>query len=389
MTPRTGWILTSLVLVAFNLRLALTSVGPVVVDIQAATGWSDTSIGLLTTAPVLVMGLMALSVPRLAHRFGRRRVVSAALLILVAALALRWFALVPGVLLITALAAGVGIALAGGLVPGVVRERVSHRMKLATVLWTAAMMSGAAIGGAITAPLALAWGSWQGALAFWALPALAALVVWQAVDTKHTPNTTQQRAVSLRDLPWRNPVAIALTAFMAFNSVIFYAVIAWIPASYEARGWSQTQSGYLLGLFTLASVASSLTLPTLAHRVGKRRVVFMTTISVATTCLLLIGFVPEFATPVVLIAFGYCLSGGFALSLGLLSEYSSDSAGSARLTAMAFFVAYSVGALGPFLAGAILDLFGSWQIVFLTLAVIAALQLTSVTNLRTGVFADR
>lgn len=389
MTPRTGWILTSLVLVAFNLRLALTSVGPVVVDIQAATGWSDTSIGLLTTAPVLVMGLMALSVPRLAHRFGRRRVVSAALLILAAALALRWFALVPGVLLFTALAAGVGIALAGGLVPGVVRERVSHRMKLATVLWTAAMMSGAAIGGAITAPLALAWGSWQGALAFWALPALAALVVWQAVDTKHTPNTTQQRAVSLRDLPWRNPVAIALTAFMAFNSVIFYAVIAWIPASYEARGWSQTQSGYLLGLFTLASVASSLTLPTLAHRVGKRRVVFMTTISVATTCLLLIGFVPEFATPVVLIAFGYCLSGGFALSLGLLSEYSSDSAGSARLTAMAFFVAYSVGALGPFLAGAILDLFGSWQVVFLTLAVIAALQLTSVTNLRTGVFADR
>jgi len=375
-------------LVALNLRLALTSIGPVVVDIQSSTGWSDTWIGLLTTAPALMMGVMALAVPHLAHRFGRRAVVSAALLILAIALALRLFALVPGLLFITAIAAGVGIAMAGGLVPGVVRERVSHRMKLATAMWTAAMMSGAAIGGALTVPLAIALGSWQAGLAFWALPALAALIVWRAVDTPHTQPTSSARAVTLRDLPWKNQVARSLTAFMAFNSVIFYAVIAWVPASYEERGFSQADGGYLLGIFTFASVASSLTLPAIAHRVGKRRVVFAFTISVATTSLLLLAFIPTFAPPVVMAVFGYCLSGGFALSLGLLSEYSHDSAGSARLTAMAFFLAYGVGALGPFLAGALLDAFSSWSIVYSTLAVIALLQLSSLRHLRTGVFAD-
>jgi cyanate permease len=44
---------------------------------------------------------------------------------------------------------------------------------------------------------------------------------------------------------------------------------------------------------------------------------------------------------------GFTLSGSFAMALGLLSEYSVDAAASARLTAMAFFVTYTVAAFGP------------------------------------------
>jgi CP family cyanate transporter-like MFS transporter len=120
-TGRRWPILLALVLVTLNLRTALASIPAVEVDIVDATGWSATVAGALTMLPVLAMGAFALVVPRLAARIGRRRTVALALLIITIAFLMRLAALVPGVLHLSALLAGVGIALAAGLVPAVVR----------------------------------------------------------------------------------------------------------------------------------------------------------------------------------------------------------------------------------------------------------------------------
>ncbi|MDQ5973503.1 MAG: transporter, family, cyanate transporter, partial [Actinomycetota bacterium] len=175
-------MLLSLSLVALNLRMALSSVPAVVADIQASTGWSDAQIGLLTTIPVLCMGAFALVVPRMARRIGRAATVAVALGLLVVAMTARLASETPGVLPLTAFLAGVGIALAAGLVPGVVREQLPDSVGAATGLWTATMMIGAALGGALMVPLAAALGSWPAALAVWAVPAALALVVWLLVE---------------------------------------------------------------------------------------------------------------------------------------------------------------------------------------------------------------
>ena len=62
----TAAILAVVVLVAVNLRLALSSLPAVATLIQDETGWNDAFIGALTTVPVLGMGVFALGVPRLA-----------------------------------------------------------------------------------------------------------------------------------------------------------------------------------------------------------------------------------------------------------------------------------------------------------------------------------
>ena len=82
------------------------------------------------------------------------------------------------------------------------------------------------------------------------------------------------------------------------------------------------------------------------------------------------------------------MSGVFAMLLGLLSEYSKDAAGAARLTAMAFFITYTVAAAGPLIAGVLLDHFDSWSMVFTILAGVAALQLLTVLPLRRNVHVD-
>ena len=101
--------------------------------------------------------------------------------------------------------------------------------------------------------------------------------------------------------------------------------------------------------------------------------------------LLMIGFTPSTGTLLVLALFGFALSGSFAMVLALLSEYGNDSAGSARLTAMVFFVTYVVAAVGPLLIGALVAATDSWPLIYSVLAVLCLGQAAFVIPLRRDV----
>lgn len=380
---RPRWlVLGTLALVALNLRIALSSVPTVTEQIQAATGWNDAGIGLLTTLPVLCMGAFALVVPRLAGRIGRSRTVGLALALLVVALAARLAGEIGVVLAASAFVAGVGIALAAGLVPGIVREQVPDAVGVATGVWSATMMLGAALGAALTVPLAHALGSWTEALAVWAVPAAVALVAWTLVERGR--DRTPPAVVHLRDLPWRSGVAWSLTAYLALNSIVFYTALAWLAPSYVDRGWTSADAGLLMGLFTASQVVAALALPPLAERIRHRRTLFVAMIALATASLVLIGVAPGAGTVVAVTTLGLGLGAVFTMGLALLSEFSADAAGSARLTAMAFFVTYLAACVGPLVAGVLLDALDSWPLVYLLLAGLTLAQVATVPALRRG-----
>ena len=389
-TARRPWVvLSTVVLVAINLRTLLSSVPPVELEIQQTTGWSDFSIGLLTTVPVIFMGAVALIVPSVAARIGRPQTVWLALAVLTVAAGIRWWGAAPGVMAISVALAGTGIALAAGLVPGIVREQLPHAMGRSTGVWTATMFTGATIGAALTVPVAAALGSWQAGLAFWAVPAIIAFVVWAIVEQpwKRLHDAVAPR-VKLSSLPWRSGPAWALTAYMAINSVVFYGALAWIAPSLDERGYTATESGWLFGLFAASQVAGGLFLPPLTQRMPGRRIVWVATIVITFASLVVFAIDPLIVTPLILVLFGMSNSGGFAIALGMLSEFVPDAAASARLTAMAFTVTYLVAALGPALAGAILQTTSSWVLVFLVLAGLALAQLPAIIPLRKGTLID-
>ena len=383
-TRSTAAILAVVVLVAVNLRLALSSLPAVATLIQDETGWNDAFIGALTTVPVLGMGVFALGVPRLAGRIGRRSAVSLALVAMAAGLTLRLAGAVAVTLLLSAMLAGLSIAILGGLVPGIVRERLSHSMGLAASLWTAAMMGGAALGAALTLPLSDLTGGWNRALAFWALPAVAALAAWLWLEREEPAQVATVTIVRLRDLPWRDSTAWALTAFMSVNSVVFYSMLAWTAPSYAERGYTPETAGLFFGIFTGSGIIAALTLPAWSHRTQRRRTLFATTVVGCSASLVAIALVPTFAPLLILVALSFTLSGGFAMSLGMLSEYAADAAGSARLTAMAFTITYTSAAFSPFVIGAIMDAVDSWTLVFSLLAGVTLLQLPAVFFLHRG-----
>ena len=370
--------------IAFTLRIGLTSIPSVLSSIQEETGWSEITLGALTTIPVLCMGLFALTVPRIARRIGTRSAVAMGLVFLAVGMGLRAVEALPPLLFVTVFLVGIGIAVVTGLVPALVRAVMPTDTGLGSGIWTAVMFTGAALGGALTPTFAVWFGSWGLALAVWAIPAVVAVILWWPTPTPQGA-TTATSPVRIRELPWRDNRAWALTLYSAMNSIVFYSTVAWLAPSYVERGYSQAAAGGLFGVYVVGTIIAGLFLPWISDRVRHRRALLAIVVVVATAMLLMIGFTPDTATLAVLAIFGFTLSGSFALVLALLSEYGSDAAGSARLTAMAFFVTYVLAALGPLVIGALIAATGSWPLVFSVLAALCLAQVAFVVPLRRDV----
>ncbi len=176
-----GLLVLTIFLVALNLRAALAALPPLVRTIQADLGIDGATAGLLTTLPVLCMGLFAPVAQRLAHRVGREATVGWALVLLLAGQLLRLGGAVLPVLLLSTLLVGIGIALAGTVLPGIVKEFFGDRSGLMTGVYLLAMMVGAAAASAFSVPISDAAGSWQVALAVWAAFAVVGLAAWLPV----------------------------------------------------------------------------------------------------------------------------------------------------------------------------------------------------------------
>ena len=177
-TTRPWLLLLGLVLVALNLRPALSSIAPLLNNVSDSLDMSAAEAGLLTTLPVLCLGLFAPLAPVLARRFGSERVVLAILLSLAAGLALRSGFGEPG-LFGGSLLAGASIGVIGVLLPGIVKRDFPKQAGAMTGVYTMALCLGAAIAAGSTVPLTHYFNdSWQLGLGIWLVPALIAALVW-------------------------------------------------------------------------------------------------------------------------------------------------------------------------------------------------------------------
>jgi CP family cyanate transporter-like MFS transporter len=371
-------------LVALNLRAALAALPPLVSTIQDDLGLSGATAGLLTTLPVLCMGLFAPVSQVVARRVGREATVGWALVLLLVGQAARLAGDHLAVLLLSTLAVGIGIALAGTVLPGIVKEFFAGRSGAMTGGYLLAMMIGAATSSALAVPVADALDSWEQSLALWSVLAVVGLAVWlpvvRRVNDHGSPDLADRRA----PLPYRSRTTWLVAGYLALQSVTFYSQIAWIPPSYESHGWSARDAGLLLSLWSIAQLATGVTAPALADRVRDHRPLMAVAVSCNIAGLAGIALRPE-AAPVLwvlLLAFGQ--GGGFALGLVKLVDYAPTPAASARLSALVFLVSYSTASLGPLLFGAVHDATGSFGLPYAGLLVIATAQLTLVPRLRPG-----
>ncbi|ARB26332.1 CynX/NimT family MFS transporter [Pseudomonas tolaasii] len=352
------WLLIlGLVLVAMNLRPALSSLSPLLNDVSASLGLSAAKAGLLTTLPVMCLGLFAPLAPILARRFGAERVVLGILLTLAGGIILRSSFGEAG-LFVGSLIAGASIGIIGVLLPGIVKRDFAKQAGTMTGVYTMALCLGAALAAGATVPLSHAFGdSWNIGLGFWIVPAVVAALFWlPQVGQKQGAHQVAYKVKGLL----RDPLAWQVTLYMGLQSSLAYIVFGWVPSILISRGLSATEAGLLLSGSIIVQLLSALTAPWLATRGKDQRlaivVVMLLTLGGLFGCL----FAPLDGLWGWAILLGLGQGGTFSLALTLIVLRSRDSHVAANLSGMAQGIGYTLASMGPLAVGVLHDWTGGW-----------------------------
>ncbi|KAK1183554.1 MFS transporter [Streptomyces sp. NBS 14/10] len=371
-------LLTALALLALNLRAPLTAVAPLLTPLRDDMGLGGAAVGVLTSLPVLCLGLFAFVAPRLERRWSGRTLLAFSLLVLTVGGLVRTgsspAALFTGTVLV---AAPIGIA--NVLIPGLIKHRYPQSVPRVSAFYSGALTFGAAGGSAIAVPLAQGTGSpWRLPLLLLVVPlALVTVVVVLLALDREPPGRTSKTATeggAQRIRLWRSRLARQVTVFFGAQSLLSYTVFGWLPTIWQDRGSSAASAGLALSLCNAVGVLGAW-----LQAVSGRRLADQRAAGVAVACLTGTGLVGVVVGPTDLLwpsaaVLGLGLGAGFALALSLFALRSPDAPTTAALSAMGQGVGYLIGVIGPLGAGALHDVTGTWAWPLAVLLTACAVQ---------------
>ncbi|NHU45723.1 MFS transporter [Rhodococcus sp. A14] len=371
----------AVILTALNLRSAVTSVAPLLGDMQQDLAVSAAWAGVLTTLPVLCFAAAGLAAPRLATHLGLGRAISCSLAMITVGLAVRALD-GPALVLGASLVACAGIALVNVLIPVVIKGSFPAKIGLMTGIYTAALQGGAAIGSALTPGLEQPLGGWRPALAIWAALAVTALVVWVLAARRHGATWVQAQVSETRRSLLRNRLAWTVTLFFGSQSFMAYIVMGWLPQVFIDAGVPKLQAGIIVGMSALIGVPIALVIAPLAARKRSQSawIVGLSTVGV-------IGAVGAMVAPashpvIWSIAIGVGQS-VFALALTVIALRTKTTGETVQLSGMAQGFGYLIASAGPLFFGLLHELTHRWTASWILFLAVCTVQIV------TGALAGR
>jgi MFS transporter, CP family, cyanate transporter len=375
-------LLAALFLGALALRPQLVGVGPLLPEIDDDLDVSHAIAGLLGTIPVLCMGLFAPPAAFVAGRLGTRAAIGACL-VGIAAFGLARAA-APGAPLVLALTLpiGVGMGLAGALMPVAVKERFAHRPAFASGVYTTGINMGSAMSSALAVPIAAAWGGWRAALAVFSACTILFFAGWMLL----TPPARERAATSPPRLPWDRRLVWALVIVFALQSIVYYGLVSWLTDSFQERGWSDATAGALVGVMSVAALPAGLLVPYLADRGGSRRQWLTLCAGMLLVATIGIAAIPDAGWAWAALA-GFGIGSTFPLTLTLPLDVAAEPAETGAVVGLMLGAGYTITALGPGALGAVRDITGSfsaslWVLVAVAVAFVASVLPLSPERLR-------
>ena len=368
-----GLVLLGIAVLAFNLRPAAVSVGPVLDEIRRDLGMSGAEAGILTSLPVVAFAVFGATAPRLSALIGPHRLTLLSLLGVAVGLIGR--SQVDGVpaFLVLSLVALAGMATANVLLPSLVQQHFPDRVGSVTAVYTTSMAVGLTCASVLTVPVSEQYGGWRTGLAVWGATAAIAVLPWLAL-VRHDRRAARDEAdahplLGLRRVG-RTRLARLMAAFFAFQSLQAYAIFGWFAAIFRDAGFSGTTAGLLLGVITGVSIPLGLIVPGLAGRmtnVGPLVVVLFACYPLGYVGMML---APHEGAVLWAVLIGIAL-GTFPLILVLIPLRARTPSGTAALSGFTQSVGYLAAALGPFAVGVVHDATGGWTPSLLLLLALA------------------
>jgi MFS transporter, CP family, cyanate transporter len=366
-------LLAGLFLAGLALRPQIVGVGPLIPEIQDDLDVSHAVAGLLTTIPVLCMGVFALPAPRVSRRYGARLAIAVCLALIGGFGIAR--AIAPGaagVILLT-FGVGIGLGLAQALMPVAVKERFAGRPAFATGIYVLGFNIGSALASALAVPMADAAGSWRWSLIVFSALTLVLVPAWIWLTREEAPH--RRADVEHVRLPFHNGTAWTLVGIFGSMACVFYGLNSWLPDAYVERGWSDGKAGALLAVLNITALVTTVTIPWLSDRTGGRRVYLVGFSAALVTSAVGFAAVPGGAWLWAAVV-GLGTGAMFPLVMTLPVDVGRRPADVVSVTGLMLGVGYTIGAIAPLLLGAARDVTGTFTTTLWLIAASATILLS-------------
>lgn len=375
----------AVLLIAANLRVTITGVGPLLPQIAENLGSTEAALGALASVPLIAFAVVSPVAHGISARFGMSRVVLWSLVVL--ALGTVWRSIPGSTVNLWAGTAliGASIAIANVLMPAVVKRDFGSRIPLVMAAFTALLSSVGALASGVVVPISHI--QVGGSAAGWSIALLAtgvlvpfAIVAWMlAMRGRRDAKGSSVHGAGAGI--WADPIAWLVLLYMGFQATTFFMLSTWLATIAQSHGISEITAGIYVMVFQLCSTAGSFFVPVLLRgRIERSAPALIPVISI-------VGAVGLIAAPS-----GYLfwvilcgLSSGAAMgtSLSLMSMRARTHEGASALSGMAQSGGYVIAAIGPIAFGALVAFTGGW--FWPLLLVVAA----GVAQLIVGVFVGR
>ncbi|WP_091021019.1 MULTISPECIES: MFS transporter [Paenibacillus] len=374
---RKMFLIIALFVATLNLRPAINSISPLLDTIREDLGMSAALASLLTSIPVLCMGVFSPFAVKASGRWGIERIIGYSLIVVGIGIATRLFTQSTSVLLLSALIVGIGIASIGPLTSGFIKKYFPDHVPSMIALYSIAITVGAAVSSMVSIPLKTYFNSWQIAVGGWAFIAFVAAIIWWIMvkprSESANANVSEIKERPIIKLPWGNRSAWTLTLSFGLMAMLFYSFTAWLPLMIQEMGYSKSYATLCLTIFVVIQIPISFVLPVLLKNFPSRRVwmVGESLFMIVGLILLMMNFIPM----VSVVLFGVGAGGLFTLNLMLPIDSTTNVNDATSWSAMQQSAGYVIGALGPILLGWIHDGSNSFTPAMIGMIVIIILMI--------------
>jgi len=278
MKKQSLFFVLGIILIGVSLRTPFTVLPIILGDISQGLGVEVSSLGVLTSLPLLMFTLFSLFSTRLAQKIGLEHLFTYSLFFLTIGSLIRLINL--PLLYLGTLMVGASIAVINVLLPSLIQANQPKKIGFLTTLYVTSMGIATALASYLAVPITQA-SSWKGLIILLTLLCLATFLVWlpnHRYNHKLAPQTKQKSKAKVM----RNKQVWAVIVFAGFQSLLFYTAMTWLPTMAIHAGLSSHEAGLLTSIFSLISIPFSMTIPSLTTSLSTRnRQLMLTLVSLA------------------------------------------------------------------------------------------------------------
>ena len=388
------WVMLSGVwLLYFCFGLTVAALGPLVQAIVSDLGISHSAMGSVMGAWPLVYIAAAMPCGALLDRFGPRRVLLFAGVIIALSGFLRGAADSHPALFLAVAVFGLGGPLVSIGAPKVISTWFEGKERgFAMGIYMTGMSLGAISSLSLTnsVMMPLMGGDWRAVLTAYGAAALGAGLLWFALAS-HPASRAVERAQAAEPRPPQLQVFGALLRLPAVRLLLVMAICIfffnhglnnWLPEILRGRGMSAAAAGYWAAIPTAVGILGALVIPRLATP-PRRLGILLAVFACAAGATLLLQLMPGIGLGTGLVLQG--IARGSMMTLGLLILVEVPEVGSRHAGAAGglFFSAAEIGGvLGPLTIGVVYDATGGFTSGLFLLTAVCALLILLLSRLR-------